>query len=98
MSGRDNFEYFALKEANNFPSEIYGRWQCSGCMRQCKLWDLQGWRKFPPPHGRKGCLQKVFQRECLSRSGYTVQSQPPPPRFGDPVSPNQPETLARIVV
>ena len=23
--------------------------QCSACVRQCKLWDLHGWRNFPPP-------------------------------------------------
>ena len=53
--------------------------------------------KISPSTWEEGVLAKgVPKGECLSRSGYTVQSQPPPPRFGDPVSPNQLKTLARI--
>ena len=40
------------KEANFSPTEIWGFWQCSVCVRQCGLWDLQkgrgGGAKFSP--------------------------------------------------
>ena len=54
--------------------------------------------KISPSTWEEGVLAKgVPKGECLSRSGYTVQSQPPPPPFRGPgfpesaqnVSPNQ---------
>ena len=40
---------FVVKEGGKISGEIWGLWQCSVCVRQCKLWDLQGGRIFPLP-------------------------------------------------
>ena len=53
----------ALKKVAKFPpGEIWGLWQCSVCLRQCKLWDLQGWRNCNPP---KFSPAKYFPHEII---------------------------------
>ena len=51
--------------------------------------------KITPPNGRKGCLQKVFQRESAFHAvGTQCKVNPPPPPFRGPGFPESAQNVS----